>query len=81
MSIVSVVASTDLLCPLPAPWTQIIEHIPIIQELKISEITYSPSICSVRCANAPLTPPAQYLFDLIEKAAANYAPERTGIIV
>lgn len=76
MSIVSVVASSDLLCPLPAPWTQIIDHIPIIDEIKIREVTYSPSICLVCRAHAPLTPPAQYLHDQIEKAAANHVAEQ-----
>lgn len=75
MSIVTVVACTDLLCPLPEAWSQIIEHIPIIQEIKVRETTYSPSICLVSRANAPLTPPAQCLADLIEKAAANYVRE------
>ena len=75
MSIVSVVASTDLLAPLPQPWTNIIQQIPIIQELKIKEITYAPSICSVRRANTTLTPPAQHMLDLIDKAAANYVRE------
>ena len=75
MSIVTIVASTDLLCPLPEPWSQIIDQIPIIQEIKIQEVTYSTPICSVRRANSQLTPPAQFFFDLIEKAAANYVFE------
>ena len=73
MSIVTVVGSTDLLCPLPSPWSQIVVHIPTIQELGVTEITYSADICSVRRAYSPLSPPAQHMLDLIDRAGANYA--------
>ena len=75
MTIISMVAFTDLLCPLPESWRPLLRHIPLIREVPIAEITYAPDICSVRRTHLPLTPAAQYLNDLVEKAAANYVLE------
>jgi len=75
LTIVSMVAFSDLLAPLPESWRQVLSSMPIITEVPIAEITYAPDICSVRRTHLPLTPAAQYMNDLIDKAAANYVRE------
>ena len=73
LSIIAVVASSDLLAPLPQQWKAFIEQTPFIEEIKLQEVTYTPGICSVRRAGLPLTPAAEYLHNLVRRAAINHA--------
>lgn len=73
MSIIGMVLSSDMLAPLPAPWLEVIDTLPIIIRIAIREPTYAPTICVVRRAQSPLTPAGEYLHDLILRAAANHA--------
>ena len=73
LSIISIVASSDLLAPMPQQWQEFIAATKFVLRLPIQETTYAPPICLVRQARLPLTPAAQYLSDLIHRAAANHA--------
>ena len=73
MSIISVVAPSDLLAPMPQQWVDFIARSNFVVEIPVVETTYAPAICVVYLARSPLTPAAQYLKDLIDRAAANHA--------
>ncbi len=73
MSIISVVASSDLLAPMPQQWVDFIARSNLVVQIPVIETTYAPAICVVHLARSPLTPAAQYLKDLIDRAAANHA--------
>ena len=73
LSIMSIVASSDLLAPMPQQWQAFIAATNLVVRLPVRETTYAPAICTVRQARLPLTPAAQYLSDLIHRAAANHA--------
>lgn len=72
MSIISVVASTDLLAPAPREWLELIPSTNLLVHIPIEEATFAPPICSVRLERTQLSPPAQYLSDLIHRVAANH---------
>lgn len=78
MSIISVVASSDLLAPMPQQWIDFIARSNFVVEIPVVETTYAPAICVVHLARSPLTPAAQYLKDLIDRAAANHARTLIG---
>ena len=73
LSIISIVASSDLLAPMPQQWQEFIAATSLVVRIPVRETTYAPEICTVRQARLPLTPAAQYLSDLIHRAAANHA--------
>ena len=73
MSIISVVASSDLLAPMPQQWIDFIARSNLVVQIPVVETTYAPPICVVHLARSPLTPATQYLKDLIDRAAANHA--------
>ena len=73
LSILSIVAASDLLAPMPQQWQEFITATNFVIRIPIRETTYAPPICLVRQARLPLTPAAQYLSDLIHRAAANHA--------
>lgn len=77
LSIISIVASSDLLAPMPQQWQEFIAATNFVVRIPVSETTYAPAICTVRQARLPLTPAAQYLSDLIDRAAANHARTMT----
>ena len=69
MSIITTVASTDLLAPLPQAWGRIIHAIGLVQQLPVDDLPNGPSICSVRQPGALLSPAADYLNRLARRAA------------
>ena len=80
LSIISIVAASDLLAPMPQQWQDFIAATKLIARIPIRETTYAPAICAVRQARLPLTPAAQYLSDLIARAAANHARTMTKTV-
>jgi len=64
------VANTDLLTFLPQQWIDFAPMKDLFQALDIVEI--AAPMCIVRRNGLPLTPVAEYLSDLIRKAALNY---------
>ena len=73
MSIISVVASSDLLAPAPREWLDLIPSTNLLMRIPIRETTLAPPICAVRLERTQLSPAAQYLNDLIRRAASNHA--------
>lgn len=73
MSIISAVASSDLLAPMPQQWIDFVSRSNLVIRIPVVETTYAPPICVVHQARSPLAPAAQYLKDLIHRAAANHA--------
>ena len=73
LSIITAVLSSDLLAPMPGQWRKVIEATPFIEQIPIREATYAPRICAVRPARMPMTPAAEYLNDLILRAAPHVA--------
>jgi len=69
MSMISVLKSTDLLAPLPAQWLDFIKETGVLEAFRIRDVAPSPPICSVRRANMPLTPAAEYWNDLAGRFA------------
>ena len=74
LSIISVVLATDLLAPLPQQWERVIGATGFIERIPIQERTYAPRICAVRSARMPMTPAAEYLHDLVLRAAPHIGP-------
>lgn len=72
MNLAVIVASSDLLAPVPIQWTELIRATGTLERIPVSEISAAPRICAVRRANIPLTPSAEFLNDLAARAAANY---------
>ena len=68
MSVISIVAASDYLAPLPSQWREFIHRTRLIQALPIVEATGTVRICAVRRANLPLTPAAEHLDDLAARA-------------
>lgn len=72
MNLAVIVATSDLLAPVPQQWVELIRATGLMERIPVSEISKAPRICAVRRANAPLTPAAEYLNDIAMQAAANY---------
>ena len=76
MSLLSIIAASDLLAPLPQQWVDFIDSTHLIERVPIQTVQVAPRICAVRRANVPLTPAAEYLNDLALRAAAIHLRER-----
>jgi LysR family transcriptional regulator of abg operon len=64
-----VAASTDLLAMLPRQWLRHPGVGEIVRHIQVSETLVAPPICLVRRGDLPLTPAAEYLADLVQRAA------------
>jgi DNA-binding transcriptional LysR family regulator len=69
MSVTSIVASSDLLSPLPEQWLGFINSTNLLTRIMVKGIPDAPPICSVYHTELPLTPAAQFLNDMAEQAA------------
>jgi LysR family transcriptional regulator of abg operon len=79
LSIVTLVASSDLLAPMPQQWLDIIGRIQIVQQIPVRELPDAPRISVVRRAGLPLTPAASYFNDLVRRAAFIHA-QKMGLL-
>lgn len=73
LSMIILAANSDLLTMLPQQWLDFLETGGLLRRIPIREELGSATICSVRRARLPLTPVAEHLWDLFQKAAANHA--------
>jgi LysR family transcriptional regulator, regulator of abg operon len=73
MSLAIILATTDLLAPVPQQWLDLINASDVLVRIPVRERIKAPRICAVRRANMPLTPVAQYLNDLAFRAAGVHA--------
>lgn len=72
MNLAVIVATSDLLAPVPQQWMEIIRATGLMERIPVSEVTKAPRICAVRRANIPLTPAAEFLNDIATRAASTY---------
>lgn len=72
MNLAVIVATSDLLAPVPQQWMEIIKATGAMERIPVKEVTKAPKICAVRRANTPLTPAAEFLNDLAARAASTY---------
>ena len=72
MSLAVIVATSDLLAPVPQQWMELIRATGLMTHIPVAGVSNAPRICAVRRANAPLTPAAEFLNDLAARAASTY---------
>jgi LysR family transcriptional regulator of abg operon len=72
MNLAVIVATSDLLAPVPQLCMEIIKATGAMERIPVKEVTKAPRICAVRRANTPLTPAAEFLNDLAARAASTY---------
>ncbi len=72
MNLAVIVATSDLLSPVPQQWMEIIRATGLMERIAVGNISKAPRICAVRRANIPLTPAAEFLNDLAARAASTY---------
>ena len=53
MSLLSIIAASDLLAPLPQQWLDFIAFTHLIERIPIQTVQAAPRICAVRRANTP----------------------------
>jgi LysR family transcriptional regulator of abg operon len=76
MSMVTIVATSDLLAPAPQQWLDVIETTHRLVRIAVRNIPNAPHICAIRRNNMPLTPAAEYMNDLAKRAAVIHAKKR-----
>ena len=79
MSLLTIITSSDLLAPLPQQWIEFVNSTKLIERLRNRGVPDAPRICAVRRANVPLTPAAEYLNDLAQRAAAIHVGKRASL--
>jgi DNA-binding transcriptional LysR family regulator len=73
LSLISLLAHTDLLAIVPRQWTEYSPLRTTLQKIRIREEIAAPPICLIRRTALPLTPAAEYLGDLLRRASARHA--------
>jgi DNA-binding transcriptional LysR family regulator len=74
LTLLTCLAHSDLLAMAPAQWTMAPFANRVLAAIPVKEELSAPSIIAVRRAAMPPSPAAGYLIDLIERVAANIAP-------
>lgn len=77
MSVTTIVATSDLLAPLPQQYLEVIEATDRLVRIPVRDLPNAPRVCAIRRANMPLTPAADYVNDLVLRAAAIHV-RKTG---
>jgi len=72
MNLAVIVATSDLLAPVPQQWVELIRATGLMERIPVREVSKAPRICAVRRANVPLTPACEFLNDLAMRAASMY---------
>jgi LysR family transcriptional regulator, regulator of abg operon len=78
MNLAVIVATSDLLAPVPQQWMEMIKATGLMERIPVSGVSKAPRICAVRRANVPLTPASEFLNDLAMRAASAYAYKLHG---
>lgn len=73
LSMVIAAANSDLLMMLPIQWLEFPATQALLEPLPIEETLSAAPICIVRRARLPLTPAAEFLCDMLRRAAAQQA--------
>ena len=71
LSMITVAASTDLLTILPRQWLGSAPITALLDHIRLDTTLAAPAICIVNRARLPLTPVAQHLYDLFQRAGLN----------
>jgi len=78
LSIITLVAHSDLLTMLPIQWTRSAMTRNLLERIGVREVLPAAPIYIASKAALPLTPAAEYFCDLIRRAAGHAAPEDAG---
>jgi DNA-binding transcriptional LysR family regulator len=70
-------AHSDLLMMLPEQWLDFPSTLALLDPIPVEEPLPAPSICIVQRARLPLTPAAEYLADMLRRAAQHHVAART----
>jgi DNA-binding transcriptional LysR family regulator len=73
LSLVTILAHSDLLAIVPRQWTEFAPTRGVLRKLELKEEIAAPPICIIRRAALPLTPAAEFLCDLLRRASVQYA--------
>lgn len=73
LTVLSIVASSDVLGPLPHLWLDFIMATKLVVPIPIVHATYAPTISIARQSRIHLTPAAQHFNDLVQRTAENHA--------
>jgi len=76
LSMMTVLATTDLLALLPLQWAEFPITRPLLRPIKVREKMPAPPLILVRRAALPLTPAAEYFCDLLRHAAGHQRTAR-----
>lgn len=63
--------TSDLLAMLPQQWLGFAQRTRLLQQIRLAEELAAPAICMVHRVRLPLTPVAEHLSDLLQRAAVN----------
>ncbi len=75
MSIATIVATSDLLAPLPQQWLALMRSTGLLTRIPVRQVPNAPRICALRRRALPLPPSAEFLNDLAMRAAASHVFE------
>lgn len=73
LSMMLAVAHSNLLAMLPSQWKEFVDEYGALDHIPIKEKLRAATICMVHRARLPLTPAAEYLSDLVRRAAVQHA--------
>jgi DNA-binding transcriptional LysR family regulator len=78
LSLIVLIAYTDMLAILPRQWADFPPVGSVLQKIDVKETIPAPAVALIRRADMPLTPAAEYLTDLLRRAAVmpTRAPSR-----
>ena len=79
MNLAVIVATSDLLAPVPQQWMELINATGLMERIPVKEVSRAPRICAVRRANVPLTPAAEHLNDLALRTASAYVRKQRTV--
>jgi len=69
LSLIVLIAYTDMLAILPRQWTEFLPMRTMLQKIDVRETISAPAVALIRRADMPLTPAAEHLCDLLRRAS------------
>ena len=76
LTMIVAAANSDLLTMLPQQWREFPWTSGLLQTIDVEEVLHAPAMHVVRRARLPLTPAAEYLCDLMRRAAQQQVPKQ-----
>src|SRR5262245_10282696 len=76
LGLITLLSNSDMLAIVPRQWTEFPPTRGVLRMLSLKETIEAPPITLIRRGALPLTPAAEYLCDLLRRAAADYSKSR-----